>query len=144
MLEAEVRHALRDVALDVRLSVAADRPLVLAGRSGAGKTTILRAIAGTLRPDAGRIACGGDVWLDERTHIAPERRRCALLPQDLALFPHLSAWRNAAYGLRGVRGRRARRAAAVDVLERLGVADLADARDGLARRAARRPRCATR
>lgn len=128
MLAVEVRHALRDIALDVALTVDAGVPLVLAGRSGAGKTTVLRAIAGVVRPDAGRVACGGDVWFDGAGRdVAPEVRRCALLPQDLALFGHLRAWQNVAFGLRGVR-RRDRRAHAVAALERFGAGALADAR----------------
>jgi molybdate transport system ATP-binding protein len=77
------------------------------------------------------VDCGEEVWLDTRRGIdlAPERRACSFVFQDYALFGHLRAWQNVAYGLRGTpRGHR--RAAAVELLERFGVADLADARPG--------------
>src|SRR5213593_3483434 len=129
MLRVDVSHPLRENRLEVVLEVGADERLALAGASGAGKTTVLRAIAGLLRPAHGRIACGGDVWLDTQrgVDVVPERRRCAVMFQDYALFPHLSAWRNVAYALRET-PRRARRAAAVELLDRFGAAALADAR----------------
>src|SRR5919198_6623480 len=99
MLLVDIGHPLRDTRLEVALEVADREPLALAGESGAGKTTILRAIAGLLRPARGRITCGGTPWLDTGTRldVAPERRRCGVVFQDYALFPHLSAWRNVAY-----------------------------------------------
>jgi len=129
VLRAEFRLRLRTHELDVDLRADADRPLVLVGRSGAGKTTVLRTIAGLVRPDAGRVVCGDAVWLDTaaRRMLAPEERRCALLHQEDTLFPHLCAWRNVAYGLRHV-ARDGRRAAAVELLGSLGVAGLADER----------------
>lgn len=129
MLSAELRIDLRTHALDLRLEVPDDRPLALVGRSGAGKTTTLRVLAGLLRPQSGRVACSGVVWLDTDRGVAlrPEDRRCALLHQEDTLFPHLSCWRNVAFGLRDV-PRRERRAHATDLLGRLGVAHLADAR----------------
>jgi molybdate transport system ATP-binding protein len=100
----------------------------LVGRSGSGKTSMLRTIAGLLSPAAGQVDLGDAVWLDtERgVDLAPERRGCGFLFQDYALFPQMSAWRNVAYGMR--RPRRERRAAALTMLERFGVAALADAR----------------
>jgi molybdate transport system ATP-binding protein len=127
VLLAELSTTVGDVALDVSLRVAPGECLALAGPSGAGKTTILRAIAGTYVPDEGRIVCGDDVWMDGRLCVPPERRRCGYVPQDHALFPHLSAWRNVAYGLRGL-PRAERRARALELLERFGLASRADAR----------------
>ncbi|PTL54946.1 ATP-binding cassette domain-containing protein [Paraconexibacter algicola] len=129
MLRVELRMALRTHELDVQLDATAEQPLALVGRSGAGKTTVLRVIAGLARPDSGRVRCGDDVWLDSERGTArpPDARRCALLHQEDALFPHLSAWRNVAYGLREVR-RGARREAARELLAQLGVAALADVR----------------
>ncbi len=151
MLRAELRHPLRALMLDVALDIAPGQALALTGPTGAGKTTVLRAIAGLMRPDTGRISLGDAVWLDtvRGVAVAPERRRCGVLFQDHALFPHLSAWRNVAYALRD-RPRPERRPEALALLERFGVSALADAapsqlsggerqRVALARALARRP-----
>jgi molybdate transport system ATP-binding protein len=128
-LACETRVGAVELALE--LEVPAGRCLALAGPSGAGKTSVLRAIAGLLTPAQGQVVCDGETWLDTAAGIdvAPERRRCGYVFQDYALFGHLSAWRNVAYGLRDVpRGRR--RAEALALLERFGVAALADERPG--------------
>ncbi|MFL5781867.1 MAG: ATP-binding cassette domain-containing protein [Thermoleophilaceae bacterium] len=105
-----------------QLTVAPGVPLALAGPSGAGKTTLLRVIAGLAPGARGRIECGDVTWLDSERGIdvPPERRGCGLVFQDLALFPHLSAWRNVAYA--------SDRATAVELLERFGVGHRAQAR----------------
>jgi len=150
-LRVEARTRLGDVALEIALSVGAGECLALAGPSGAGKTSVLRTVAGLLRPEAGRVTCGDEVWLDTAAGVdrAPERRRCGYLFQEYALFGHLSAWRNVAYGLHEApQGEREPRARAL--LERFGLAQRADARPGtlsggerqrvaLARALARRP-----
>ncbi|HEV7505058.1 MAG TPA: ATP-binding cassette domain-containing protein [Thermoanaerobaculia bacterium] len=75
---------------------------MIVGHSGAGKTTILRCIAGLCDPEEGRIAVGDRVLFDSRQRIKlePARRRVAFVFQDLALFPHLSVQDNVMYGLR--------------------------------------------
>jgi len=75
--------------------------VALIGPSGAGKTTILRAIAGLHRPAMGRIACDGETWLDSEAGIRlpPHRRRVGLVFQSYALFPHLTATGNVAAAL---------------------------------------------
>jgi molybdate transport system ATP-binding protein len=138
-LRAVVTVPLRAFDLDVALDVAPGETLALVGPSGAGKTTILRAIAGLVRPSAGWIECGG-TWFDARTHVPPEQRSVGLVFQEYALFPHLTVERNVAFGGR------------VDgLLERLRIDHLARAKPGdlsggerqrvaLARALARRPR----
>jgi molybdate transport system ATP-binding protein len=125
LLRAELRHPLRDFDLDVALDVAPGACLAVAGPSGAGKTTVLRAIAGLLRPRDGVVSCGEETWLDTARGrcVAPEHRDCGVVFQDYALFPHMSAWRNVAYGLRGAR----RHERAVAALERFGAAHVAEA-----------------
>ena len=75
---------------------------VIVGHSGAGKTTILRCIAGLNDPQQGRIAIGDRVLFDsaQRINVEAARRRVAFVFQDLALFPHLSVRDNVTYGLR--------------------------------------------
>jgi molybdenum ABC transporter ATP-binding protein len=129
VLRAELKYRVGEIELDLGLEVANGRCLALAGPSGAGKSTILRLLAGISRPDAGQVSRGDEVWVDTARGIwrGPEERRCGYVFQDYALFPHLSAWRNVAYGLRSVRSRE-RRARALTLLERFGIASLADAR----------------
>jgi molybdate transport system ATP-binding protein len=79
---------------------------VIVGHSGAGKTTILRCIAGLCDPEEGRITVGDRVLFDstQRIKIEPSKRRAAFVFQDLALFPHLSVQDNVMYGLRRLDG----------------------------------------
>jgi molybdate transport system ATP-binding protein len=85
---------------------------VLFGASGSGKTTILRCLAGLERPDHGHVHFGGEVWSDaaRKVFLPARMRRIGLVPQDYALFPHLTVADNIAYGLLkmevGVRHRR--------------------------------------
>ncbi len=80
----------------ISLRVLAGEFHVLLGPSGAGKTLLLETVAGFLRPASGRILSGG---LDI-TAFPPEKRGFSYLPQDLALFPHLTVEENVCYGLR--------------------------------------------
>lgn len=129
MLELTLEARLRDLRLELSLDVEPGRSLALVGPSGAGKTSVLRSVAGLMRPRRGRVGCGKDTWLDTVAGIdlAPELRRCGYVFQDYALFGHMSVWKNVAYGLDHVR-RAERRAAADALLERFGIAELADAR----------------
>ena len=74
----------------------------LFGPSGAGKTSVLDMVAGLLRPDQGRIAVGGEVLFDSAAGIdlAPEKRRCGYVFQDLRLFPHRRVRDNLLFGWR--------------------------------------------
>ena len=74
----------------------------LVGPSGVGKSSVLEAIAGLLRPEAGRIAVGGAVLFDGAAgvNLAPEQRACGMVFQDLRLFPHRRVRDNLLYGQR--------------------------------------------
>ncbi|HEX6389555.1 MAG TPA: ATP-binding cassette domain-containing protein [Solirubrobacteraceae bacterium] len=116
-LELDITCALRHFALDVALSVAPGETVVLVGPSGAGKTTLLRAVAG-LRPlDRGFVRCGDADW----TALAPEQRSVGYVPQDGALFSHLTVARNVAFAGAGPER-------VAELLARLHVAELAGAR----------------
>jgi molybdate transport system ATP-binding protein len=83
-----------DLAIDVELP---KRVTAITGPSGAGKTSLLEVIAGLRKLKAGRVEIdGADV-----THVRPEKRAIGYVPQDLALFPHLSVERNIFYGGHG-------------------------------------------
>lgn len=105
---------------DVSLDVASGEFVALVGPSGCGKTTLLRAIAGLLRPDEGRVAVAGrEVTGSE--WVAAERRGVGIVFQDHALFPHLDVGGNLGFGLRSLR-RSERRDRIHEVLELVGLA----------------------
>ena len=137
MLEIQARMPLREFALDVGASTVEAGCLALAGPSGAGKTTVLRICAGLMRPAAGHVRCDGETWLDAATGIdlPPERRSCGYVFQDYALFPHMTAWQNVAYGLRPAGPRESGARRAEELLARFGAESLAG---GAAGRALRR------
>ena len=133
----------RSFDLRVQLNLARET-VALVGPSGAGKTSLLRAVAGLERPTDGRIAFGEELWFDaaRRRHLSPERRRVGYLAQDYALFPHLTVAGNVRFAARRDRP---------DLLESLGISRLADVRPArlsggerqrtaLARALAREPR----
>jgi molybdate transport system ATP-binding protein len=130
-LDARVGITLGALVLDAALDANAGETVVLLGPNGAGKTTLLRVLAGLLALDAGRVAVDGDVLDDPATGAwtPTERRPIAFVFQDHALFPHLSALENVAFGLRarGVRRRDAQPRARL-WLERVGVSSHAGAR----------------
>src|ERR1044071_4334895 len=103
-MRAELDVRLRIARQAFELEVAFTAPpgiTILFGPSGSGKSTTLAAIAGLLRPDAGRVTFGEDVWFDAkaRVHRAVEERRVAFVFQSLALFPHMTAIANVSYGM---------------------------------------------
>ncbi|HEX3226178.1 MAG TPA: ABC transporter ATP-binding protein [Gaiellaceae bacterium] len=115
----EITVPLRTFRLELSLEVGST--LALVGPSGAGKTTVLRAVAGLARPESGRIAVDDEVFFDaeRRVELPPERRRVGLVFQEYALFPHMTVRQNIEY---------ARRHAADEYLERFRIAHLDRAR----------------
>ncbi|HXD74817.1 MAG TPA: molybdenum ABC transporter ATP-binding protein [Vicinamibacterales bacterium] len=100
-LAATIRKRVSDAfALDVSISVPAG-VTILFGASGSGKSTVLRAVAGLLRPDAGSITVGSRVLFDRNGGIdVPARdRHVGYVFQHLALFPHLTVEENLMFGL---------------------------------------------
>ncbi|WP_326596421.1 ABC transporter ATP-binding protein [Streptomyces sp. NBC_01803] len=110
---------LRGLDLDV---TSGDLTAVL-GPSGCGKTTLLRVVAGFLRPDHGTVTLGGRAVTGTGVHIPPEKRAIGIVAQEGALFPHLSVARNVAFGLTAL-PRRQRQARAEEFLELVGLAGL--------------------
>ena len=129
-------------SFDVELKLDVGREAVaLVGPSGAGKTTVLRAVAGLAKPSDGSVSCDGEVWFDADTNLRPEQRSVGYVFQEYALFPHLTVERNVRFGGGHSDG----------LLQRFRIAHLARARPSelsggerqrvaLARALARRPR----
>ena len=141
-LELDIGLPLRSFRLELTLALGRET-FALVGPSGAGKTTVLRAVAGLVRPERGRVVLDGEVLFDSTSGVvlAPEDRRVGFVFQDYALFPHMSVEQNVAYGSRNGTG---------ELLERFRIAHLARARPcelsggerqrvGLARALAREP-----
>jgi molybdate transport system ATP-binding protein len=131
VLELQVRIRLGSFALDAALEVPRGGVTVLVGESGSGKTTLLRLVAGLLAPDAGRIALDGEPLADTAAgrFVPPEARAVGYVAQDYALFPHLSARENVAFGLRAQGLARQDVSARVEAaLERFGLGALATRR----------------
>jgi molybdate transport system ATP-binding protein len=119
---ADITLPRRSFDLRIELSLGPET-LALVGPSGAGKTSLLRAIAGLERGTTGRVIWHDEVWMDsgQAIQLPPERRRVGYLPQDYALFPHLSVAGNVRFAARRDRP---------DLLDRLGISHLAAARPG--------------
>jgi molybdate transport system ATP-binding protein len=103
--------------------------IVLFGHSGSGKSLTLRAIAGLLRPDSGRIVIDGTPVFDAGRDIdvPPQRRGAGMVVQSYALFPHMTVRENVAFGLHGVSSAE-RRARVDELLASLGITELAERR----------------
>jgi len=97
------------------------------GPSGSGKTTLLRCVAGFERPDAGTVTLGGRVLVSDDAFVRPYDRSVGIVPQEGALFPHLSVADNVGFGLVGAR-RAGRRARVEELLELVGLAGLGERR----------------
>ena len=109
------------VLTGVDLSVAAESVTAILGPSGSGKTTLLRLVAGFDRIDRGQIRIGGTTVDDGRHGEPPERRRLGYVPQEGALFPHLTVAGNVAFGLSHRRHQRDR---VRELLDMVGLAGL--------------------
>lgn len=130
MLEVRLTHDLGGFRLDAAFT-APPGITVLFGRSGSGKTTIVNAVAGLLRPDAGRIAVADTVLSDSsaRLWLPPHKRRIGYVFQEGRLFPHLTVRQNLRYGA-WFAPRSAPREDMGRVVEMLGIGPLLDRRPG--------------
>ncbi len=122
-LRVQFTHPLRSFDASAELTVERGETLALVGPSGAGKTTVLRIVAGLLRPQWGSVRLDEVVLLDtdRGIDVPPERRRVGYLFQEYALFPHLDVAGNVRFG--ACDGSRVD-----ELLERFRIGDLARAR----------------
>ena len=129
-LDVSLRHRFAGFALDADFS-APDGITALFGRSGAGKTTVVEAIAGLLQPDEGRVSAADTVLLDTGRGISlpAHRRRVGYVFQEGRLFPHLTVRQNLAFG-RWFAPRGAGAEEIGRVVDILGIGHLLDRRPG--------------
>jgi ABC-type sulfate/molybdate transport systems ATPase subunit len=127
-LQVNVRRRVPGFELEVALEVG-EAPVAVVGPNGAGKSTLLLSILGERPVDEGQVLLDGQRLLDRGVDVPPEDRRIAYVPQDYALFPHLTAAANVAFALacRKVPTRE-RPARARVILERLGALAFAERR----------------
>ncbi|HEU4384129.1 MAG TPA: ABC transporter ATP-binding protein [Anaeromyxobacteraceae bacterium] len=124
-LGVDVERRFLGALVRARAELPLDGVAVLFGPSGAGKTTVLRLVAGLERPDAGAVRFGSETWSDPARgiHLRPQERRVGFLFQDHALFPHLDVAANVGYGLYDL-GRAEREARLREVAAWLHLGDL--------------------
>lgn len=104
LLDIDIDKTLTSAKNSFRLNVrfrSSSQRVVIFGPSGSGKSQLLRAVAGLMRPDHGHIELNGRRLFDSHAHIdlPPQQRRVAYLFQDYALFPHLNVRQNIGFGL---------------------------------------------
>jgi molybdate transport system ATP-binding protein len=127
LLTVTMRHRVGAVALDVNFRLT--QPwTVLFGPSGSGKTTVLRAIAGFVRPDGGRIESASVPWFDAaaKIFVSPHKRAVRSAGQMARLFPHMTVRRNVSYGSGWASKPDEVRGIVDDVMASFGLRDLAD------------------
>ncbi|QCR25272.1 ABC transporter ATP-binding protein [Pontibacter qinzhouensis] len=106
MAEVELRnvsksYGKKQVLQDITVEVKKGDLACLLGSSGSGKTTILKLLAGFEAPDSGEISIGGEVVSGNgKVTVAPHKRGIGYIFQDLALWPHMTAFENIAFGLK--------------------------------------------
>jgi molybdate transport system ATP-binding protein len=102
MLTAVLDTHLNTFHLDIKFSAGKGKTTVLLGESGAGKSTVLRLLAGLLHPERGHISLEGNPYFDSERRIAipPQERPFGYVFQDYVLFPHMTTFENVAFGLR--------------------------------------------
>lgn len=91
----------RQVKIHVKAALAQGKLYAIYGKSGVGKTSLLRMLAGLMTPDKGTISIGDDKWLDTSNglDVKTNKRNVGFLSQEYSLFPNMSVLKNIRYGL---------------------------------------------
>jgi len=92
-----------DLPLDIKLGINEGEFITIEGHSGAGKTTILRLIAGLIQPDRGKIIVNDKEWLntEKKLLLSPQKRNVGFVFQDYSLFPNMTIYENIKFALNG-------------------------------------------
>jgi molybdate transport system ATP-binding protein len=122
-LSVTLRDRLGGFELDVSFEAPARGVTALFGRSGSGKTSVLRAVAGLVQTSEGKVSLNGELWQNQRYFIATHKRPIGYVFQEASLFPHLSVSNNLQYGWRRVPSSQ-QRIAYDEAVELLGIGPL--------------------
>lgn len=127
-LTIDIETEVGQMRLRAKLS-AFDGTTVVIGPNGAGKSTLLKSILGELRPKRGKISLGAKTLFsaEDGVEIPTEKRNLGYVPQNYALFPHMTVVNNVAFGLRS-KSKKERLSKAIELLEDLRIDHLADRR----------------
>ncbi len=95
-----------DLPLDISFQINDGEFITIEGHSGAGKTTVLRLIAGLVKPERGRLVVNGMEWLDtgKNFYLPPQKRNVGFVFQEYSLFPNMTVYENIRYALNGKSG----------------------------------------
>lgn len=101
-IHKKLKAAQGNMLLDIDLQISPSSFVALYGKSGAGKTSLLRILAGLLHPDKGKVSIGEEIWLDTSSghNLPPQKRQVGLVFQDYALFPNMTVAENLSFALR--------------------------------------------
>lgn len=97
MLKVDIKHQFQSYTIEAQFELAASQTLGLYGKSGIGKSTLLRAIAGLTKPTQGNIVMNNLTWTNAKIHIPTQDRQVGLVFQDFALFPNMTVEQNLRY-----------------------------------------------
>ena len=124
-LKVSVTKQLEHFSLETEMSCPAGRLTAIIGPSGAGKTTLMRVIAGLEQPDSGTISLNDTIWFDSvtRQSLPVRERKIGLVFQDYTLFPHMTVRQNIKFGAQSPED-------IPSLMHRFGIAHLADSRPG--------------
>jgi len=100
-LQKKLKSSSGDMILDVKLNIAKEKLVTLYGKSGAGKTSFLKIIAGLLNPDSGYIKVDNSIWLDtdKNLNLRPQKRNIGFVFQEYALFPNMTVKENLIFAM---------------------------------------------
>ena len=107
-LQKKLNSSSGDMLLDFKTEIEPGQFVTLYGKSGAGKTSTLRIIAGLLKPDLGKISIHGNILLDssQKINLPPQKRKIGFVFQDYALFPNMTIFENLSFALHKIQSKK--------------------------------------
>ncbi|MCF6296695.1 MAG: ATP-binding cassette domain-containing protein [Flavobacteriaceae bacterium] len=100
-LHKNLKSSFGEMLLEVQITIPKEKLIAFYGKSGAGKTTILKIISGLIQPDKGSVTVGNEIWLDtnKKIDLSPQKRSIGFVFQEYTLFPNMSVKENLLFAL---------------------------------------------